>query len=137
MKRREYLLAISTGCSLSLAGCLEGGDGDSEPSEYEIDLETESDQLQDSGTVESGEFTTYTLNVPLETRMSCDVEVISGPAVTFLTMNQNEFNRYRDGDEFSFYEDLSVESQNSISVEGELATGDYRLVVDRTGVEFF
>ena len=136
MKRREYLLTFGTLCTLSLPGCFGEGDGNSEPSEYEIDLETESDRLQDSGTLESGEFKSYTLNVPFATQLGCDIEVTSGPAVSLITMTQNEFNRYRDGQQYSVYQDLSVESQKSISVRGELASGKYRIVIDRTGVEF-
>lgn len=136
MKRRSYLLTMSTAGSLVLAGCLDEGDGDSEPSEYEFELETVTDVLEDSGIVESGEFEAFTLSVPVATQMSCTVEVTSGPAITFLTMNQNEFNRYRDGDQFSFFEDLSVESSRSVNVSGELLSGEYRLLIDRTGVEF-
>ena len=136
MKRRENLVIFSTLCTLGLPGCSEGGDGNSEPSEYEIDLESEGDRLQDSGTVESGEFKTYTIDVPFATQIACHIEVTSGPAVSLITMTQNEFNRYRDGEQFSFYEELSVESKKSISVEGELASGKYRIVIDRKGVEF-
>jgi hypothetical protein len=137
MKRRDYLLTITSVGTLTVSGCLGGGgDGNSESSEYEIDLETESDTLQESGTVESGEFVTYSLDVPFRTQMRCEIEITSGPAVSFMTMTQNEFNRYRDGEQFSFYQELSVETQKSITVDGELSSGKYRLVIDRTGIEF-
>lgn len=138
MDRRKYLVTIGTLATISLSGCSGDGDGDgnSEPSEYEIVIQSQSDELQDSSSVESGDFQAYRLNVPIATQFSCQLDITSGPPVDFFAMDENEFNRYRDEEEFLFLEDYSFESRESIEIEGELTSGEYRFVIDRTNMGF-
>jgi uncharacterized protein YaiE (UPF0345 family) len=132
MERRAFISAV---LGASVAGCL-GGSGDSgtssPPSEFSFTLESSTDTLEDTGSVADGEYEVYSLAVPLATAASCEANVTSGPAVDLLTMDQNEFNRYRDGDRFSVLLDWSETDTESVTVEGQLPAGDYRFVVDRT-----
>lgn len=132
MERRAF---VSTVVGASVAGCLgESGDSStsSPPTEFTFALESSTDTLEDAGSIAGGAYEAYSLTVPLAAVASCEVEVTSGPAVDLLTMDQNEFNRYRDGDQFSVLLNWSETATERVTVEGQLPAGDYRFVVDRT-----
>jgi len=131
MKRRNYLATIGSAGTVILSGC--SGDGNPESSTFEFTLATEtgSNRLQETVTIESGEYQSYTLTVPHSAQVSCTIEVVSGSEVNLFTMPAEEFDQYRNNNKFSFYQRLSAESRKSISVQGEIAQGDYQFVVDR------
>jgi len=132
MKRRAFFATVAG--TMVIGGCLgePDGDGESPPSEYSFELQSPTDTLSDTGSVGDGAFQSYTLSVPLATTFSCSLDVTAGPSVDFLTMNQNEFNRYRDEESFSAFSEWSKIGTREASIEGELSAGEYRFVVDRT-----
>jgi len=132
MKRRAFISAVA---GVSVTGCISAsGDSStsSSPTGFTFALESSTDTLEDTGSIAGGAYEAYSLTVPLAAVASCEVEVTSGPAVDLLTMDQNEFNRYRDGDQFSVLLNWSETATERVTVEGQLPAGDYRFVVDRT-----
>lgn len=133
MRRRDCLASAGVMSVVSLSGCSQIPVGTSGPSTYDLLLISDTDQLSEDGiTLEGREYSSFILTVPRRTQLSVRLTVTSGPAVSFITMDDRDFDRYQNGEEFASYESFSVESKKEIRMDGVVETGTYHFVVERS-----
>jgi hypothetical protein len=138
MNRRQYLAGGTAVTAVALAGCVGSLTGDGtefraaeDPWSQDNDREL-SNGYEYSGLVTLPEGTyaqisgspqvPFTINLAAEADTSFDVFVL----------DETEFNRYRDQEEFQYFQQLSGFGEQTIRFEGGMPAGKYYAVFDNT-----
>lgn len=101
-------------------------------SEKETDTRAGSVTLTIEGELAAQEFGAWNLSPSRSVEVEISVDVVGSDEMDVVTMEDDEFDRYRDGKSVSVFSDLSMSGVNEDTVTGTLPEGDYKVVFDNT-----
>lgn len=144
MDRRTFLGAGAATAVLGTAGCLDLASSAVEPEHRlsndatdgieEIDAAT-SQRLYGELDLSAGRYAAWSLSPRINTDLWVDVEILDGGGtLDVYLMDDGEYDRYRDGENFEYYQDVSAVEVQSESLFATIDGGEYRLVVANTGM---
>ena len=94
-----------------------------------------SESLTGAVTLPGGNYAVRELNPAVGVDVRIDFDVPSGQPVDILTMNQTNYSDYREAaDNIQFNAGLSATGSTGDILTGGIGAGDYRFIVDNTGV---
>jgi hypothetical protein len=86
-------------------------------------------------TLPGGDYAARELNPAVGVDVRIDFDVPSGQPVDILMMNQTNYSDYREtADNIQFNGRLSATDSTGDTLTGGIGAGDYRFIVDNTGV---
>jgi hypothetical protein len=85
-----------------------------------------------TATVPQGRYAVYEINPQVSFEMSYMARVMEGSAVDVYVMDGDEFNRYRDEEDISFYSEASEQDTTNAEVQTTMAPGEYVIIIDNT-----
>lgn len=86
-------------------------------------------------TLPEGRYAGRNLRPDLALQYDVEFDVSRGGSVDVFTVQEDEYDRYRDrADNFEFVSSLSTTDSSGATLSGTLGAGEYKLVVDNTGV---
>jgi len=138
MNRRQYLASGATVTAVALAGCvgsLTGGGSEfraaEDPWSQDNEFELPNGNGQ-SGLVTLPEATYAQLSTNQDFNFTLEVAAKAGRPFDMFVLNENEFNRYRDQEEFQYFEDFVARGQREIRFSGTWTDEYLYIVFDNT-----
>lgn len=138
MHRRRYLALIGGVAGLAGCGGLPAPLGP-EPKLAESGWATEdrstagtTTTITIDGMLPPHRYGLYQLNPTYAVDIEISITVESGGAMDLFTMDDDEFDRFRDGDSVSLYTDFSKSNVTKTTVSGTLSGGKYAIIFDNS-----
>lgn len=98
----------------------------------EATTETRSVTLSIEGELQSQEFGAWSLTPDRDVEVEISVDVVGNDNIDVATMEDDEFDRYRDGKSVSLISALSMLDVNKKETTGTIGEGDYMVIFDNT-----
>lgn len=138
ISRRGLIQKSAVGVAVGLTGCTSGQSFQQCSSEcFE---NSQSNTNRQEGTVEysftarvpQGRYVVYEINPQVSIGLSYVARVTQGSAVDIYVMDGDEFNRYRDEEDTSFYIEASEQDTTNAEIQTTMPPGDYVIIIDNT-----
>lgn len=129
VSRRGFLAASGVLLATTATGCLEGRDPATvEASAVASDDEVEVEIIDDSRTIEPGDFYGWQFELDWEHEVDYTVEVTEGSDVNVYIIEDDELDALRDGEDFRAVDEAIWSEVNSVTDSVVLGEGSYWLV---------
>lgn len=124
--RRDIMLTCVCGTTTILAGCSSGFIGPNSGDDRELRRKQVLDKREE---IAESEYEYFSFSIYRQTNFKYEFTVRSGPEIDVYLVNDQEFERFEDGNQFKHYSSKHGGSgSDSVTLAGE----SYRFVIDNT-----